>query len=147
MPFALGALERQVPDLEPGNLFLQELNKELMKKAFSVPHKTIGKKFNRMSATFPTGIIGISLEADQHLAFCLARKVSKLSFDGDILTSSWHNQSKQFHKQAMKTQHHASVMFYLLFTLCSRAEQYTPSLFSHLSLLAAIIDAKLFSEQ
>lgn len=69
MVSALGALHRQISDLIAENLSLKKPNQKLMQNFLSASHKSTAEKLNRLSATILTGTLGISLKADQRLAF------------------------------------------------------------------------------
>lgn len=56
-----------------------------MQNNFSAPHNIYGKKLDRLSATIPSRLLGISLKLYQRLAFRLAKEVRMLSADGDVL--------------------------------------------------------------
>lgn len=72
---ALAAVRRQIPDLEEaGNLSLEKLRQELIQKALSFASKSIGKKLDFLSATVPTGMLGIFLKVDQRFASWLGKK-------------------------------------------------------------------------
>lgn len=86
MVSALGTLKRPVSDLKAEKLSFKELDQDLMQKAFLSPHKSTEKSLPLPSGTFPTGMLGIPLELDQRLASSLARELSELCSDGDILT-------------------------------------------------------------
>lgn len=73
--------------------------------------------------------------------------MSKLCLNRRIFTRNWHNRSKQFYQHANQTQHDDLVAPLPPLTLRSRAEYNAASFSSHTSLLAAFIDAELYTEQ
>lgn len=91
MASALSAMERQVSNLNVGNLTLKELNQKLMQKAIWAPHESTSKKLDRLFTTTPTGVLEIYLTVDQRLVSCFAREVGELCYDRDALTWNWHN--------------------------------------------------------
>lgn len=77
-------------------------------------HKKFSKTLDRLSATIPTRLRSTMLEVDQGIASWLAKEVSELRLDGDILTRNWHDQIEQSYRHGIHIQHHGSVASYPL---------------------------------
>lgn len=82
----LGALERQVRDLEISKLVSQDVESGAQAESPFSFQKGTGKKLHHLLAGVPTGMLGISLNIAQRFAFWLAGIVSELFFDRDTLT-------------------------------------------------------------
>lgn len=89
----------------------------------------------------------VSLLVDQRVGFSGPTKVSELFLDRDTFTRNCHIQSGEPYQHAVQAQRHDSDIPLLLLGRSSRAAHYTPSVFSHTLLAAAVIDAELYIDQ
>lgn len=118
-----------------------------MQNALSATRKNTGKKLDSLSATIPTGVLGIFLDVNRHLASWLAREVSKLCLGSEKLIPDCHSRGKTSFHHVIEIQHCGPVVPLPSLALFSRAEHYTPSISSRTSLFAAVIDAELRTDQ
>lgn len=118
-----------------------------MQKARSVLPNKSEKNLDHLSATVPTSILGIFSKVANRLFSWLERKVDALCTHGDSLTRIWHQLSEQLPQHAIQTQNQCSVVSLPSLALFFHVELYNPSVFSQNTLLAAFINAKLFTEQ
>lgn len=144
---ALGALRKQVQYHEAKNTSLKENNHELMQKNLSDPHNNSSKKLGLLTKTVLTFLLRFSLKVDQCLAFWLARETSQLCTEGDGSTRDWHNGSEQPQQHAIQAEAHAFVAPLLSLLVSSRGMHYTSFHFSQTTLLAAIKNTDLSTEQ